>query len=289
MLNVPAPTRIPLATLQVGGKTVEVFLSPEWARYFQSLNTQVTESAATLATALGMTLITEVDGGQEDQLAPGYDFSHGAYAGGFSSLTYSAALAGSTGTIKIGDAQFYNDAPGAAGIQFYKDAAGKVGIGIVPTAAFEVFSAGAEYSVKWSKTGSNKWALGSYAGGAYLVNDTTGAKHLQFTDAGLTLICGGGAAAIYVDALQRVGIGAVSSGAALYVAGGVNATSGYASNGAAGITATVTGADGLSITISGGVVTGGHSGTPGITGTMTSASLTGKTLTFTNGLITGFA
>lgn len=289
MLNVPPPTRIPLGTLDVGGKKVEMFLSPEWARYFLSLNRQVGESAATIATALGMTMMTQDSGDESVPMAPGYDFSHGAYAGGFTSLTYSAALAGGTGTIKIGDAQFYNEAPGSPGIQLYKDALGKVGIGIVPTAALEVFSAGAEYAFKWSKTGANKWALGSYAGGAYLVNDSSGAKHLQFTDGGLTQICGGGLAVIYVDALQRVGIGSVSSGATLHVAGSVNATGAYSSNGSAGITATVTGAGGLSITVNGGVVTAAQSGVAGISGTMTSASLTGKTLTFTNGLITGFA
>lgn len=49
MLSVPAPTRIPLGTLQVGGQKVELFLSPEWARYFQSLNSQVQANSATLA------------------------------------------------------------------------------------------------------------------------------------------------------------------------------------------------------------------------------------------------
>jgi hypothetical protein len=49
MLSVPAPTRIPLGTAQVGGQKVELFLSPEWARYFQSLNTQVQANGAALA------------------------------------------------------------------------------------------------------------------------------------------------------------------------------------------------------------------------------------------------
>lgn len=289
MLSVPPPTRVALGTLEVAGRKVELFLSPEWARYFLSLNNQVTESAAALAAALGMTLAMQDDESAAEQLAPGYDFSHGAYPGGFTSLTYSAALAGGTGTIKIGDALHYNDAPGVTGVQLYKDEQGKFGVGIVPTAVFEVFSAGDEYGIKWSKQDANKWALGSYAGGAYLINDTTGAKHLQCTNDGLTQISGGGAVAIYVDALQRVGIGATSTGSTLHVAGGVNSTGGYAYNNTAGITATVTGVGGLSITVEGGLVTGATSGSGGISGTMTSASLTGKTLTFTNGLITGFA
>jgi hypothetical protein len=49
MLSVPPPTRVALGTLHVGGQKVEVFLSPEWARFFQSLNTQVQTHGATLA------------------------------------------------------------------------------------------------------------------------------------------------------------------------------------------------------------------------------------------------
>jgi hypothetical protein len=48
MLNLPPPTRIALGTVEVGGKKVELFLSPEWARYFQSLNTQVQENGTAL-------------------------------------------------------------------------------------------------------------------------------------------------------------------------------------------------------------------------------------------------
>jgi hypothetical protein len=40
---------VALGTLQVGGQKVELFLSPEWARYFQSLNTQVIANGAALA------------------------------------------------------------------------------------------------------------------------------------------------------------------------------------------------------------------------------------------------
>lgn len=278
MLSVPAPTRVALGTLEVGGQKVELFLSPEWARYFQSLNTQVMESTVLIAAAANLALASMDDGAPENlQMAPGFDFSNGAYPGSFTDLTYSGALTGGTGVIKIG------------GTQIYKDALGKVGIGIVPTASLEVFSTAAEYAVKWSMTGANKWTLGSYVGGAYLANFSTGAKHVQFTDAGLTQICGGGSPAIYVDGVQHVGIGVPAPGYALDVAGITNSSGGYSIAGTAGATGTVTGAGGLSITYAGGLVTAASSGVAGITGTLTTASLVGKTLTFTNGIITAFA
>lgn len=55
MLNVPAPTRVPLGTLDVGGKKIELFLSQEWARYFQSLNSEVQASTAALAQSAALT------------------------------------------------------------------------------------------------------------------------------------------------------------------------------------------------------------------------------------------
>lgn len=54
MLSVP-PVRIPLGTLQVGGQKVELYLSPEWARYFQSLNSQVQASSTALAQSAALT------------------------------------------------------------------------------------------------------------------------------------------------------------------------------------------------------------------------------------------
>lgn len=48
MLKVPPPTRIALGTLQVGAQKIELFLSPEWARYFESLNNQVLANGAAL-------------------------------------------------------------------------------------------------------------------------------------------------------------------------------------------------------------------------------------------------
>jgi hypothetical protein len=49
MLSVPPPTRVALGTLQIGGQKVELFVSTEWARYFQSLNSQVQNNAGALA------------------------------------------------------------------------------------------------------------------------------------------------------------------------------------------------------------------------------------------------
>lgn len=48
MLSVPPPTRVALGTLEVGGQRVDLFVSPEWARYFQSLTGQVLANAGAL-------------------------------------------------------------------------------------------------------------------------------------------------------------------------------------------------------------------------------------------------
>ncbi len=48
MLNVPAPTRIALGTVEIAGKKYEVFASVEWSRYFQQLNTQTLANASSL-------------------------------------------------------------------------------------------------------------------------------------------------------------------------------------------------------------------------------------------------
>ena len=40
MISIPPPTRIAFGTVTVNGKQLEVFLSIEWARYFEALNTQ---------------------------------------------------------------------------------------------------------------------------------------------------------------------------------------------------------------------------------------------------------
>lgn len=55
MLKVPPPTRVPLGTLEIGGRKVELFLSIEWARYFQSLNSEVLASSAALAQSAALT------------------------------------------------------------------------------------------------------------------------------------------------------------------------------------------------------------------------------------------
>ena len=71
MLSVPPPTRVALGTLQVGGQRIELFLSTEWARYFESLNTQVLASAARLAAGdvPGMAFLD--DSGDGLELIPG--------------------------------------------------------------------------------------------------------------------------------------------------------------------------------------------------------------------------
>jgi hypothetical protein len=51
------PSRVPIGYVLAGGQKLDVFLSPEWARYFQSLNTQVvvTGNAVGLPGAPGTT------------------------------------------------------------------------------------------------------------------------------------------------------------------------------------------------------------------------------------------
>jgi hypothetical protein len=48
MLSIPPSNRVAIGTVQVAGKTYEVFASLEWARYFQALTTQTNENAAGL-------------------------------------------------------------------------------------------------------------------------------------------------------------------------------------------------------------------------------------------------
>lgn len=69
MLKLPAPTRIPLGTLQVGGQKVELFLSPEWARYFDSLNTEVQAAGAALAQSNALTALLD-DARQDPDVLP---------------------------------------------------------------------------------------------------------------------------------------------------------------------------------------------------------------------------
>jgi hypothetical protein len=70
MLSVPIPTRVPLGTAQVGGQKIEIFLSPEWARYIQSLNTQVQASAASLAQSNAQAALL-ADAMEEPDVFPG--------------------------------------------------------------------------------------------------------------------------------------------------------------------------------------------------------------------------
>lgn len=70
MLKVPPPTRVPLGALQVGGQKFELILSPEWARYFESLNTQVQSNAASLAQSAALTAFLG-DGGDGPDGPPG--------------------------------------------------------------------------------------------------------------------------------------------------------------------------------------------------------------------------
>jgi hypothetical protein len=46
MLSVPPPTRIAIGTVEIAGKTYEVYASTEWSRYFQQLNAQTISNAS---------------------------------------------------------------------------------------------------------------------------------------------------------------------------------------------------------------------------------------------------
>ncbi len=70
MLSLPPPTRIPWATVEVGGKKVELFLSPEWARYFQSLNAEVQSSGSALAQSPALTALM-AEASSEPDVIPG--------------------------------------------------------------------------------------------------------------------------------------------------------------------------------------------------------------------------
>lgn len=85
MLSVP-PTRIPIGTATVGGQRVELFLNPEWARYFDSLNIQVTSTSAAVGAgpgapgttgAAGAGVSLSDDGGRDVEFIPGPPGSQG--------------------------------------------------------------------------------------------------------------------------------------------------------------------------------------------------------------------
>lgn len=69
MLKVPPPTRVALGTLQVGGQKFELFLSLEWARYFESLNTDVLAAGAALAQSNALTALLD-DAREEPDVLP---------------------------------------------------------------------------------------------------------------------------------------------------------------------------------------------------------------------------
>lgn len=73
MINVPPPTRVPIGAVTINGKQVEIFLSVEWARYFESLNGQsntTLQSFNNFATGAFMGLLAEGGDGAESMLPP---------------------------------------------------------------------------------------------------------------------------------------------------------------------------------------------------------------------------
>lgn len=79
MLSVPPPTRVALGTLHIGGQKVELFVSTEWARYFQSLNNQLQANTGALAGSAPHTaLLTDGTEAPEFLPAPGRQGPDGA-------------------------------------------------------------------------------------------------------------------------------------------------------------------------------------------------------------------
>lgn len=71
MINVPPPTRVAIGVAEINGRRVEVFLTPEWSRYFQMLTSQSTDTMRNFnnfATGAFMGLLAE--GGDGTDAAP---------------------------------------------------------------------------------------------------------------------------------------------------------------------------------------------------------------------------
>jgi hypothetical protein len=105
------------------------------------------------------------------------------------------------------------------------NSSGFVGIGTsAPTVILDVNSGATnEYAIEWTKTSAKNWALGSYAGGAYLTNVTDSRKHLQFLDSGETQVFGGGSERMRITSTGNVGIGTTSPTTRLDVNGSASA------------------------------------------------------------------
>lgn len=71
-INLPPPARVAIGEASINGKTVEVFISPEWARYFQTLNTTVSQTVtivtSTDATGAHVGLLDETGGSGDDSI-----------------------------------------------------------------------------------------------------------------------------------------------------------------------------------------------------------------------------
>lgn len=117
---------------------------------------------------------------------------------------------------------------------------GKFGIGNPASIGEYVttFTGSDEYAYSWAKTGSKKWALGSYVGGSYLTNATDSRKHIQNLDTGETLIFGGGLEGMRINTSQN----AVFKGTITHADNNLMRTSVALSNGAAAATGTLTNA-----------------------------------------------
>lgn len=66
MISIPPPSRVALGTAIVDGKRVEIFLTAEWARYFQSINSMaVSSSQVGDNSAVGASIMFGSDAGND--------------------------------------------------------------------------------------------------------------------------------------------------------------------------------------------------------------------------------
>lgn len=70
MISVPPPTRIPIASITVDGKRMDIFLNIEWARFFETLSAQSASNVASLSNLAAAAIMGSLgDGGDASEAA----------------------------------------------------------------------------------------------------------------------------------------------------------------------------------------------------------------------------
>ena len=109
VIRVPPPTRIPIGTTNVNGQRVELFLNPEWDRYFNSLTGQVNETVRTVEQVSGMSAASFMAEGAEGTEMP--FFFPQPNEGGGTAVTHSVSL--DFGPVSVPSKTFTFAHPGA--------------------------------------------------------------------------------------------------------------------------------------------------------------------------------